>query len=257
MLFRSWLHGLFGVVAASAAANSTYAYKYSAPAATAVVVGKPFSIEYGEPTSAAYRASGMMVQSLNIKGDADSGQIEVTAKLSGKTLEANTMTTGLAVRAVDLLRFPDATLFVDPEAGPAGTTAVPATLISYDLTVSPGLHMKWFAGSATPADKGTDRWEGTLTTVLEFNAASKAYVDASFTAAVRRIISLKVTTGATTALRTLQIDFGGTLTGAVKLFDDRDGNMTVSLTWTGIYNAAASMLTWLKFYDKHDLDVMP
>ena len=252
-----WLHGLFGVVAGSVAANTTYAYKYTAPAATLAVVGKPYTIEIGEPAAAGYEIDGAVISELTLKGDADSGLWTVDASFLGKTLATGTMTTGLAIRAVDVCRFADTLCYIDPAAGPVGTTLVTATLISAELKVAPGRHFK-FINSVAPLAYGDSRWDGSLTLVLEFNATSKAYVDALIApAAVPKLVRLKCTQGATTALRVMQIDFSGTIVDGVKLFDDRDGNMTVSLKLNGVYSSSALMLSWLKFYIKNELSVMP
>lgn len=252
-----WMHGLFGVVAASAAANTTYAYKYTAPAATASVVGKPYTIEYGEPSGAAYQLTGSVIKELVLEGDADSGLWTAKVSWLGKTLEAEAMTTGLAIRAVDVCRFGDTLCYIDPAAGPVGTTLVTATLIKARLRVAPGRHLKFF-NAVTPLAYGDDRWEGELELALEFNATSKAYVDAMIApAALTKLVRLKATQGATTALRVMQIDFSGTIVDGAKLFDDRDGNMTISLKLNGVYSSTAAMLSWLKVYLKNELSVMP
>ena len=253
-----WLHGLFGVVAASAAANTTFAYKYTAPAGTLAVVGKSYTIEIGEPAAAGYEIDGAVVSELTLKGDADSGLWTCDVAFLGKTLATGTMTPSLAIRSVDVCRFADTTCYIDPAAGPVGTTAISATLISAELKVGPGRHLKAFNGAVTPQAFGDDRWTGDLTLVLEFNATSKAYVDAMIApAAIQKLIRLKATQGATTLVRTMQIDFSGTIVEGVKLFDDRDGNMTVSLKFNGVYSSTAAMLSWLKFHIVNELSVMP
>lgn len=253
-----WMHGLFGAATASAAANTTYAYKYTAPAATAVITPEAYTVEYGEPTSAAYQMTGGLVRELTLKGDAASGLWTADVTLVGKTLKAEAMTSGISARTVDIARFADTSLYIDAWGGTIGSTAVAATLISAELRVSNGLHLKHFAGAATPQNYGLDRWEGELTLVLEFNTTDKAYVDAMLApAVVQKLIRLLATQGATSALRVMRIDFAGTLIDGVKLFDDRDGNMTISLKFNGVYSPAAAMLSWLKVYVKNELSVMP
>jgi len=106
--------------------------------------------------------------------------------------------------------------------------------------VNSNRHLKQFAASLTPEDWGDGQWTGTLTTVLEFNATGKAFVDALLAPGlVQRMIRI----AATSAPRAATIDFYGTLVNGVELFSDRDGNITVSLEWAGTYNDTDSQ--WL------------
>ena len=101
---------------------------------------------------------------------------------------------------------------------------------------------KTFAGSVNPSSHGEDRWEGSLTTVLEFNSTAAGYVTAMLSGAVQRRIQLTATN--TTPSRIAVIQFAGTLVEGVKLFEDRDGNITVSLKWNGTYSSTLG--NWLK-----------
>ena len=226
-------HGVFGTVATSAAANTTYMWKY---AAGAIAVNNPFlyTIEFGAP-SAEYEVVGGILTGLEISGEAG-GVWEVTTEVVGRNAAATTMTTALAIRNVDLIRMADTVMSVDTWTGTMGATAVPATLISFNCAASPQHHLKTFAGSLTPTGYGMGRWEGELTTVLEYNASAKAYVDALLSAKVQKQIQIKASQGATTTSRSAAIRFAGTLVDGVELFGDRDGNITVELTWRGTYH---------------------
>jgi len=137
-----------------------------------------------------------------------------------------------------------------------GATELAATLISAELTVNPGRHLKTFVGSVTPEAYGENRWEGQLVTVLEFNSSAKAIVDALLAPAlVQRQIRIRATQGATTAYRLAQIDFAGTLVDGAELFGDRDGNMTVSLTWNGTVNTVWD--NWFAAKVTNELSVLP
>jgi hypothetical protein len=199
------------------------------------VTAWPYTIEYGAP-NAEYQITGGLFSSLEVTGEAG-GIWEGTVEVVGKAVVAEALTTGKAIRDVDLIRMADTTLKVDTWAGTMGTTAVPATLISFTLTANPGTHLKTFAGSLTPTGYGSDRWDATLVTVLEYNASAKAYVDALLSGLVQRQIQIQATQGTTTAAREATIKFCGTLIDGAELFSDRDGNVTVELTWKGTYNA--------------------
>lgn len=227
------LHGVFGTVGSSAAANTTYVWKHAVAVSTTAT---PFlsTIEYGSP-SAEYQVVGGIMTNLQISCEAG-GVWEASVDIIGKAVEAEALTTGLAIRDVELIRMADTAMTVDAWAGTMGTTPVAATLISFSGVANPQHHLKTFAGSLTPTSYGADRWEGTLETVLEFNAAAKAYVDGLLAGRVQRQIQLKATTGTGTGAREATIQFCGTLVDGAELFGDRDGNLTVALNWMGTYN---------------------
>jgi len=148
----------------------------------------------------------------------------------------------------------DTNIYVTPWAqSTLTTTALSATLISFELTANPQRHLKTFAGSGNPAAYGDSTWEGQLTTVLEFNSNAKTFVDemVSPDTLVQRQIRLRASTGSATEARQATIDFAGTLADNVTLWDERDGNMTVSLVWNGTYNTANT--SWLKLDVKNEL----
>ena len=226
--------GVFGTAATSAAASTTYV-RSNAVAVSTTPTPVIWTMQYGSP-SAEYQIGSAIMTNLQISGEAG-GVWEAAVDVIGRAVEANALTSALALRAVDLIKMSDTTFKVDAWAGAMGATAAPATLISFALTASPGYHLKTFAGSLNPSSYGADRWEGELTTTLEFNASAKAYVDALLTGLVQRQIQISATQGAGTAAREATINFCGTLIDGAELFGDRNGNVTVELTWKGTYNA--------------------
>ncbi len=247
-----WLDGLFGAATGSAVANTTYMRRYAAPQGT-----KPtpawYTIEYGPP-SGEYEMVGSIVSGMEIS--LESGQSwKVSVDVLGKSVAAAAKSTS-PVRSVDLIRASDAVLSMDTWTGTIGTTALAATLISANLSLTPSAHLKTFCGSIAPGSYGYGRWEGSLTTVLEFNALSKAIVDALLAPGlIQRQIRVSATTGSTTTTRVATIDFAGTLVEAVELFADRDGNVTVELTWNGTYNSR--LANWLKLNVRNQLSALP
>ncbi len=246
------LHGVFGTVGSSAAASTTYVWKHAVAVSTTPT---PFvyTIEYGAP-SAEYQVTGGILNNLEISGEAG-GVWEMSVEVLGKAVVAEALTTGLDIRSVDLIRMSDTKLYVDTWTGTMGSTEVPATLISFAANFSPQYHLKTFAGSLTPTSYGADRWEGTLETVLEFNASAKAYVDALLSGKVQRQIQIEATQGSGATAREATIQFCGTLIDGATLFEDRDGNITVSLNWKGTYNSTFG--GWLTVAAKNELSALP
>jgi hypothetical protein len=246
-----YLQGVFGTSAASAGANTTYVYKYEAKV-DQVTTAPYYTVQIGT-TDAEYALRTGMFTNLTISGEAG-GMWEVSADLLGAAVTTMAMTTGLDVRDVDLIRMADTNIYVTPWAqSTLTTTALSATLISFELTANPQRHLKTFAGSGNPAAYGDSTWEGQLTTVLEFNSNAKTFVDemVSPDTLVQRQIRLRASTGSATEARQATIDFAGTLADNVTLWDERDGNMTVSLVWNGTYNTANT--SWLKLDVKNEL----
>lgn len=249
-----YLEGVFGTSAASAGANTTYVYKYEAQV-DQVTTAPYYTVQVGT-TDAEYTLRTAMFTNLTISGEAG-GMWEVSADLLGAAVTTMAMTDGLDVRDVDLIRMSDTNIYVTPwTRSTISGTALSATLISFELTANPQRHLKTFAGSTNPGAYGDSTWEGQLTTVMEFNSTAKAYVDEMISpdTLVQRQVRLRASTGATTEARQATIDFAGTLSENVTLWDDRDGNMTVSLVWNGTYNTTNT--SFLKLDVKNELSAL-
>lgn len=248
-----WMEGLFGTVTPSTAPGTTYVRDYEA-SLLAVTTPVEYTLEYG-CTDAEYNLAGALVTGLNISGEA--GDVwKMSIEIMGQALSTKALTTGLSTRDVDLIRMADTTFYMDAWDGTIGSTEVAATLISFDLSADPQRHLKDFAGSVTPQSYGDSVWESQLTTVLEFNASAKALVDALVTPAlVQRQLRLSAAQGTGATARQAVIDFAGTLIEGAELFSDRDGNMTVSLTWNGTYND--SLGNFLKASVRNELAALP
>ncbi|NIV36805.1 MAG: hypothetical protein GWN58_47430 [Anaerolineae bacterium] len=218
--------------------TTTYTWAYDAPSDTTVTPNY-LSIEFGAP-SAEYEACGVLFTELNISGEAGGiwvGEFPFVCS----SVAAGAMAS-LSDRAVELIRMADTEIYIDTWSGTIGSTKLDDALVSFELSVNPQRHVKQFAGEISPQSWGDGQWTGTLTTVLEFVAGTKAYVDALLgPALVQRMIRI----AATSAPRSATIDFYGTLVNGAELFEDRDGNITVSLEWQGTYNDTDS--AWLGF----------
>lgn len=233
------LDGMHGACSPSGA--NPYTWAYAAPLASAPTP-RPFTLEYGAP-SANYKCEGALIHKLTIKGEVDKGGVW-GAKLSvlGQAVTTVTMAS-LSARVCELIRMVDTVLYIDTWVGTMGATAVASSLVSFTLDVDAKHHLKRFAGALPAADYGTDQWEGKLSLTVEYNATVKAIVDAMLAPALtQRQIQIKATSSAKSAT----IQFAGTLAGGAKLFEDRDGNMLVTLVFEGTYCSGA-FANWLKW----------
>lgn len=231
------LEGLIGDCTPTGA--DPYTWAYAAPGDTAVEP-REYTLEFGM-TDAEYEMVGAIFNDCGISGDIDGdGVWQASANLLGKSAAEAAMT-ALSRRTVELIRVVDTLLYIDAKAGTMGSTEVSNALISFDLSIDPKYHLKYFGGSVNPGSFGHDRWEGQLTVVAEFTAAVKAFVASLLTPGlVEKQIRLQATSGTKEAT----LDFAGYLVDGVSLFEDRDGNATVSLTWQGEYNATLG--NWFK-----------
>lgn len=245
-----WLDGVFGAATGSQLAGTQYIYKWVAGTST-TPTPRSYTAEYGQ-TSAVYNVRGVVPSRLELSIEAGN-VMQSTVELLGKVITTKAFTTAaLAIRTVQLVRAADTTFQIGAWANSTYTN-VAATLISARLTAAPGRHLKTFMGSLTPGAIGAARWEGQLVTVCEFNASAKAYVNALQSGLVQRRI--KIANATTTPLRGLNIEFAGTLTGGTTLFTDRDGNMTVELTWNGTYSS--TLANFLKVDVTNELATLP
>lgn len=237
-----WLDGVFGPATGSAGTGTAYIRNYAAPIA-AKSSPRSYTVEYGS-TAAPVKMLGALPAKLTIESEA--GKVwTVACDLIGQKLAAlaGLSTAGVtSTRSVQLIRAADTVFAVGAWANSTYTN-VSATLISFSLAVDPKRHLKAFHGSINPGSHGEDRWEGTLTTVLEFNATASGYVTALLSGKVQRRIKLTAT-GTPAANRIAVVEFAGTLVEGVKLFEDRDGNITASFKWNGTYSSTLG--NWLK-----------
>lgn len=235
-------NGIFAAIGASTSTSGAapYNYPYTAPV-TSTQVCYTYTWEYGA-TGALYKASGVVFNGLTIRGEVgDWWRASVPALCKQVTAATGGFTTAANVdRTVNPIKMSDTTLYVDAfSTGTIGGTSVAATLISFELNFNPNRHLKTFAGSKYPNSWGEGKTEASLKMTAEFNASAKAYVDellGSTGAEVRRQIRLGATQGSSAAQKTANLDFAGILVDGATLFSDREGNITVDLTWQAQYS---------------------
>ena len=246
------LNMFFTAIGASTSAAAPYSYPYVAPVQTTQVV-HTLTMEYGT-AGAAYTALGNIGTELTIKGEAGGMWNMSVATLSKNIIASSSgMASAFATKSVRPVRMADTTLSIDAfSTGTMGATAVSATLASFELGLKTGRHLKTFAGSLTPTAWGDGVMEGSLKLTAEFNASAKALVDEMLSTATggvnngstgtfgKRQIRISATQATSSGLTvgTFTLDFAGVKTEGETLFSDRDRNMTVDLTYQGLYSTA-------------------
>jgi hypothetical protein len=231
-------------------------WTYTAPV-DAQIDPNYYTIEFGDDgagTAAEFEAAGCLFTELNIKGEAG-GIWTGTFPFVCVDVDDLAMTGALGDRAVELIRMSDTDIHLDAWGTAAGTAAASAdTLISFELHVEKNLHLKTFAGDMNPTAWGDGQWTGTLKTVLEHNAVSDALIDALLAPGlVQRAIEIEAIGPVSASFVT--IHFYGTLVNGVKLFDDREGNVVVSLEWEGTYDPTQA--DWLEIIVDNGVAALP
>ena len=232
----------FTAIGASTSVGAPYNYPYTAPVTSTQAVFT-YTLGLGS-TASAYNAPGSIGKHLNIRGEAGGFWNTRMDFLAQRITVASTGMAAQADRTVNPVRMADTTLYVDAfSTGTVGGTSVSATLIAFELDIETNRHLKLFAGSISPANWGEGKHEVTLRVTAEINASAKALVDellGSTGAAVSRQIRIGATQGSAASLRTFNLDFAGIKSEGETLFSDRDGNMTVELSWQGRYSTGLS-----------------
>lgn len=250
------LNGLFTHTSGSTGNTSggttaPYYYSWTAPI-TSTQVCAIYTMEYGT-SGRSYTSIGTILAGLTIRGDAG-GLWTYTVPLISKQVKplATASTAAWIDRAVNPVQMSNTRFYWDAlSTGTVKSTELQASLISFELTHSPNRHMKTFAGSKFPGGWGDNRSECTLTAVVEFNSTMKALLDGICTSsgvALQAQISIfneNTTSTGSSGRRSAEIQFAGIQTEPIKLWDDRDGNLTIGLSMTGKYSTALG--NYLKF----------
>lgn len=245
-------NGLFTYSSASTGAADPYDWYWSAPGAS-TQANATYGLEFGT-TVMPYVARGCLMNNLKISGEAGSNWKFTVGGFAKQILASSGLSTAAMVdtRFMKPVAMKDTNIRLVPFAtGTFGSSSgeISATLISFELNYNPNRHLKFFAGSRLPQSWGDARNEATLRTVFEFNTTAKAYVDELLTTAAGANLQRQIrlwATSTSTANSTgyaASIDFAGILNAPIKLWDDRDGNATVDLSWTGKWSTAFNPIT--------------
>jgi hypothetical protein len=226
---------LFG--ASTPSGSDPYTWTFNAPT-TSPSSPKSFTGKYGF-SGGVYQITGMLANNLTLSGQADE---DLTCSLDflGRTVSPVTSLETIALPEVDYVSISNGKFYLDNWTGTPGTTEILGTLISFELTINPNRHTKQFISSAAqPEAFGEGAWEIGLNCVFEWNATSKAIVDASLSDSVQKQIKISFTKSAS---RSLSFIIPVILTDQYTLFSDRDGNATVELSFKALYDATNSRI---------------
>jgi hypothetical protein len=244
-------NGLFAFTSASTCASTAYIdYHWYAPVNTTQACAT-YPLEFGPSTAMAFKVNGGIFNTFKLSGEAGSlWKFEI----GGLGKNAFALTTGLSTtaradsRTVYPVSMHETQLRIVPFAtGTFGSSSglVSGTLISFELEVDAKRHLKLFAGSKFPGDWGDGKYEATLKIVAEFSSgqsypllAEMLGVNATGTTgvALQRQVTLWATRDSSAFVSA--VNFAGIQSKPVKLWNDRDGNMTMELNLMAKFSTA-------------------
>jgi len=200
---------------------------------------KSFTAKYGFPGQGVYRVSGILASNFTLSGNADE-DLTCSVDFIGRTIDTQAALENLTFPDVDFVSISHGKFYMDNFNATPGTTEILGTLISFELSVSPERHTKRFISSnPQPEAFGENAWTIKMTATFEWNATSKALVDASLSSSLQKQLQIVFQSGAS---KKIKITMPAILTDQYTLFSDRDGNATVELNFSAIYDANNSRI---------------
>jgi hypothetical protein len=231
--FRHWLDAMFGI---DAAAPYTYLADLDADAAL-----RSFNLCYGQP-DVTYSMGGAILDKLAIAGTTN-GALTYNAHLLGKGVVGDTLEV-LEDDDVVVAHGCHIALWIDPIAGPIGTTPVLATAFSFDANIACDRQLLWHLGSLNPDSIRHGKWGGNLRLSLQMTSDMQDILDAALGQEISPgayAVRLRATDKLTTSVLTL--DFAGHLLPAPTLYTENGGVITAEMDLTPVFSDDATFLS--------------
>ena len=226
--------GIRGSVAPTGAGPYVWSHAFATTTTGAV---RSRTLEFYDGTQE-WELDCSFVKSFSLSGEVgDVSVVMFVWNWLGQEVTSSTITGALSARAYNVIPANSVRLYVDSYGGTIGSTELTNTLISWKFNCSDtGIHLKKF-GSATltPDSFGYNVPEIILTLTVEYNANGDTLVD-NYVAGTEQLFRLSGTGASSTAL---SVDIAGIPTDVEPLWGDRDGNTTVTLTYTPLYDGGS------------------
>lgn len=224
-----WLDSLLGQATPSGA--GPYVRAYTAPLETPPTP-RILTAAKGNGSNV-YGANGVVLDELTLTFEKNA---EATFSAHGIGTAAATDTlAALSDRTVNHIMGHHLALYIDAFGGTIGTTAFADIYNSLELNIKTNRANAFSLGSLGPKKYREAKYEGTLKASLEFDTASKAYLDAILGAS--SVLSKLIRVKATKSAAIVQLDFAGFTPESPELFSDDDGVVTLETEFSGLYEA--------------------
>jgi hypothetical protein len=222
-----------------------YVYTYNG-ALTAVTSNPRIqTLYFGDSTDGVYKLTGATATKLHYSiKNADRLMFDVDG--IGKQIASGASFAPLSDRTVTPIMAGDMTVYIDAWGGTIGTTAVPATVYSLDLTITAKRDLRYYLGAYTPGRvREFDVFDFDLKLTLEFlSGVTDAYLNSILALSSGSVFQKQVRLKATSGTNIFQIDLAGTNEKAPDMWTYDNNVQTVELTLKGTYNA--TLANWLK-----------
>lgn len=232
-----WLDNMFGNATPSGA--GPYVRAYAAPSASAPT---PRILSLVKGTSiGAYQLVGALLSSLTLRLEQESA-LMLNGDLVGNKVATDALESLADVSVNPIMASQVASIYWDAWAGTMGTTALDRCYVRMmELSIEPDRKLRPCFGSLSKDAYSESAWTGTLKLSLEFNATTKADVDAIIGGTLTQ---RQVEINFADSTRALELQFAGTVTDDLEIFGDDDGVVTAEVTLTRTYHSTFG--NWFK-----------
>ena len=232
-----WLDNMFGNATPSGA--GPYVRAYAAPSASAPT---PRILSLVKGTSiGAYQLVGALLSSLTLRLEQESA-LMLNGDLVGNKVATDALESLADVSVNPIMASQVASIYWDAWAGTMGTTALDRCYVRMmELSIEPDRKLRPCFGSLSKDAYSESAWTGTLKLSLEFNATTKADVDAIIGGTLTQ---RQVEINCADSTRALELQFAGTVTDDLEIFGDDDGVVTAEVTLTRTYHSTFG--NWFK-----------
>lgn len=226
-----WLDSLFSEDTPSGA--DPYTYEHAAPL-TAVTTPRKMTVVHGQGSDV-YGLEGGLVNQLVISGKTGEA-LQFSVDMIGENVLTDALA-ALADRAVNMVMADHVALYIDAWGGTIGTTAISTAFFAFTLTINANRDTYPGFGQLKPKGYRDAKYTGTLQMSLEFDATTKAYLDAIIggSAVFQKQVRIKASNGASLDL---QLDFAGSSLTSPEPFTDENGVVSLDINLDGTYNSA-------------------
>ncbi|HLC03018.1 MAG TPA: phage tail tube protein [Anaerolineales bacterium] len=228
---RLWLNTMFTVDASS---PHTY---------LAVLAGQTpgsLSLYYGQ-TGLLYKVTGVIPSSLSIKG-ASGEPVTFEYKFFGQAADAGASFAGLSDPAPVFVMGHHCNLYLDPIAGPIGTTALTDLAFRFEAMITCNRKPVWHLGDQVPDSNRQGKWGGSMKLVVEADATRLGYINDILDNTIAPegyAVRMRATDGS----KILDINFAGQALTPPPLISDEDGITTVEFDLAPVYSSDATFLS--------------
>ena len=232
-----WLDNMFGNATPTGA--GPYVRAYAAPSASAPT---PRILSLVKGTSiGAYQLVGALLSSLTLRLEQESA-LMLNGDLVGNKVATDALESLADVSVNPIMASQVASIYWDAWAGTMGTTALDRCYVRMmELSIEPDRKLRPCFGSLSKDAYSESAWTGTLKLSLEFNATTKADVDAIIGGTLTQ---RQVEINCADSTRALELQFAGTVTDDLEIFGDDDGVVTAEVTLTRTYHSTFG--NWFK-----------